>query len=207
MAYATLEDLLATMSVAPGDADAQAVLDDLLEDASAAITEMCGRSFYLGTTETRTYNVVNRDCRNLADAITDALDIVSLDTLQIAYQTGGDFTTVELGSSGYVLLPEYPQTGWPYMDIALSDIASNFRTFSLGSGVVRASGIFGWPEVPNLVKRATIDLAREWYRQGPGGGGPIGIGALGQPIFSSGMPPTVRQLYRSDYRLQTFSYV
>lgn len=207
MAYATLDDLLATMSVAPADADAQALLDDLLEDASASITEMCGRSFYLSGTETRTFNVVKRNATLLSDALSYPVDIISLSLVELAWQTGDTFSTVASGSNGYSLSPEYPDTGWPYQDILLSNIPTDFLAFPYGQGVVRLTGIFGWPVVPNLVKRATIDLAREWYRQGPGGGGPIGISQLGAPIFSSGSPPTVRQLYKSDYRLRSFSYV
>ncbi|HET7128928.1 MAG TPA: hypothetical protein VFJ93_07630 [Gaiellaceae bacterium] len=216
MAYAELEDLLATMSVAPGDADTQATLDTLLDDASDAITEMCGRSFYQTAQETRTYDIVGARSRVgdaqvyrtnvLSDAIGYPIDIVSISSLELAWQTGGTFVDVPQGSTGWTFLPDYPKPGWPYEDVILSDIAGDFRFFPFGRSNLQITAIFGWPSIPALIKRATIDLAREWYRQGPGGGGPIGISALGAPVFAAGVPPTVRQAWRT-FRLQTFSYV
>ena len=211
--YATLDDVTETMSVASSDTAKLNLLADLLVDATDQITRMCGRSFFrspqISGTETRLYHVRNLRERSLVRAVGRGLDIVpgSITSVEIADQTGGTYTTVAAGSTGYWTDPQNPDAGFPIEDIVLSRIGATYLVYPYGDQIVRITAAFGWAAVPALVKRATVDLAREWFRQGPGGGGPIGIGALGQPIFGSGMPPTVLQLYRSDYRKRSFSYV
>jgi hypothetical protein len=214
LTYAPLEALLDTMSVANADTKSKRALADALVDASAAITIMCGRDFYrhpqISGTETRLYNVRFRNASRLSTALGFGVDIISIDTLELAYVTNGTFTTIAQDGTGFALETFDPGAialGWPYEDIILSPIGSNFRAFSYGDGVVRPTGVFGWPSVPRMVRRATLDLAREMHRQGPGGGGPIGISQLGAPVFSSGTPPSVWQLYKSDYRRRDFASI
>lgn len=191
--YATITDLAETMNL-PNEAKYN-LLADLLIDASDAITHLCGRDFYrhpqLSGTETRTYHIKASGQSSLKLAVNQPIDIVSVTTLEIGY-AGGTYTTVAAGSTGYYLEPAVPAPGWPYTSIILSRYGT-YDAFPVGDQVVRITGVFGWPAVPSLIKRATVDLAREWYRVGPGGGGPIGMSALGQPIFQRGMPPTVQK--------------
>lgn len=210
LAYATVDDVIETMSVVASDTKAYNLLADLLVDATDAISLMCGRSFFrspsVSGTEERIYHVANDRAKTLSEALGMGVDIISLTTVEFADSVSGSYTTVASGATGYYLNPLYPVSGWPYEDIELSPHGASYLTFPR-HGLVRLTGAFGWSAIPPLVKRATIDLAREWYRQGPGGGGPIGIGALGQPVFSSGRPPTWWELYRSDYRRRDFLHV
>lgn len=200
LAYATVDDLAETMNLP--NADKYNMLADLLVDASSTIDQLCGRDFYrhpqVSGTEVRTYHVNLTGQSNLKLAVNQPVDIVSITTLEVGY-AGGTYTAITAGSTGYYLEPAQPAPGWPYTSIILSRYGT-YDTWPTGDQVVRITGVFGWPEVPGLIKRATIDLAREWYRVGPGGGGPIGMSALGQPIFQRGLPPTVQraqQLYSS----------
>lgn len=212
-AYATLDDLVETMNVASTDTKALNVLADLLVDATDAITQMCGRSFLrspqVSGTEARLFHVRRAGLSSLADAVDEAVDIIpgSIVSVEVADTTGGTYTTLAAGSTGYWSEPQNPESGWPIEDILLSRVGATYLTYPVVDQGVRITAAFGWPSVPDLVKRATIDLAREWYRQGPGGGGPVGVSALGQPQFGSGYPPTWWMLYRSDYRRRSFTYV
>ncbi len=209
-AYATLDELLRTMSVATGDTEKYSLLSDLLVDASNAIDQMCGRDFYrhpqVSGDETRYFHVRRPGQRSLTRAIGMGLDIISVTTLELASVTGGTYTAVAAGPAGYWMEPQNVAPGWPFDDVMLSDLGNTFGAYALGEQVVKLTAAFGWSAIPPLVKRATIDQAREWYRQGPGGGGPIGIGALGQPVFSAGQPSTVREVYRR-FRRRDFLHV
>lgn len=209
LSYATVDDLRETMNFGATDHTKDNLLADLLAAASNYITEVTGRSFYrspqVSGTETRTFNLVNAGRRFLTHALGKPLDIASLSTLEIADSTGGTYTTVAAGSTGYYLSPTNPGTGWPYEDVLLSDIG-DFTSFPTAYGAVRITGVFGWSSVPPLIRQATIDLAREWYRQGPGGGGPIGTSILGAPIFQRGNPPSVEQAI-AVYRRVSFAVI
>lgn len=207
-AYATVDDVVETMNFGASDQSQYNLIADLLVDATDAINQMCGRDFFrhpqVSGTEARTYQIVNPNESNLMRALGMSIDIISLTTVEIAdHSTPSTYTTIVAGADGYYLYPEYPATGWPYDDLALSSLGEVYSRFPDG-GNVRLTGVFGFSSVPKLVKRACIDQVREWYRQGPGGGGPIGMSALGQPIFQKGLPPTMTQLYHSDYRLMSF---
>lgn len=207
VAYASLDAVRETMN-APTDAPNN-LLSDLLVDVSDDITELLGRDFYrhpFSGTETRTYHVRHRGERLLSRALGQELDIVSAGTVELADTVGGDYTEIVAGSTGYYLLPEYPRDGHPFDDLELSFEGATHRVFPAGGLVRFTDAVFGWSSVPGLVRRATIDLVRESYRQGPGGGGPIGVSALGQPIFGPGTPPTVIRAYKR-YRRQSFAHV
>lgn len=206
LTYATIDDVAKTMpGLVQTDSKAMNLIADLLEDASDLITQICHRSFFRSPavtgTETRTFNVIREGRSSLAEALGYGIDIVagSISLFELTDATGGTFTTVTAGAAGYWPDPANPLAGWPTEDLLLSDQASQYRSYSVGSGTARITAAFGWAAIPRLVRRATVDLAREWYRQGPGGGGPVGINQFGTPVFGPGTPSTVIRLAKSDY--------
>lgn len=203
VAYATLQELRRGMDLPDDSRDDE--LQALLMQASDYIThEVCGgRRFfrdpvYTGTT-TITLDVVRDGQPSLWQATGQRLDIISLTSVGIATVTGGAYSAILTGSTGWYLSPGYPKAGWPYEDVVLSNVGTTATSWPSGYSTVQLVGAFGWPAIPDLVKRATVDLAREWYRQGPGGGGPVGINAFGTPVFGGGEPASIRQLRRSEY--------
>lgn len=209
-AYASLDDLKETMNFGVNDTSKDNLLSDLLIDASAYIDRACNRDFYrhpqVSGTESRTFHVLRPNERSLARALGYGLDVVSITTFELADSTGSAYNALTAGSTGYWLEPQNPDTGWPFEDVLLSNGGSTYRSYRSGERTVRITGVFGWASVPSFIKRATIDLAREWYRQGPGGGGPIGTSILGAPIFQRGNPPTVSQAI-SLYKRRDFLHV
>ena len=64
-----------------------------------------------------------------------------------------------------------------------------------GTCAVRLTGVLGFPSVPEAVRNACVDMAREAYRQGPGGGpAQVGTSVLGAPVFLTGFPNSFRKL-------------
>jgi hypothetical protein len=121
------------------------------------------------------------------------------DTLDSAY------STVAAGSTGYYLHPHVATSGIPYSDLELSPIGS--PTYYPLGGLVKLTGVFGFAAVPPLVRRATIDIARDWYRAALGGDGPIGEVSEDFSLARTGMPPSFYRLRESDYKYRRPMYV
>ena len=182
-AYATLDAL--REYVDPPDASQDNLLSDLLLQASTYIDGQCRRDFYrhpqVTGTEIRTINGNGRR------RLWVKAGIVSLSTVELAELTGGSYTA--LASTDWILGPDEPIGSYDWID--LSDQSAYTEWFA-GYETVRLTGVFGQASVPADIEKATLDLAREWYRQGPGGGGPVGVNQFGTPIFGAGMPRSVQ---------------
>lgn len=84
-------------------------------------------------------------------------------------------------------------------DIAYFSAASATITrWPTGKRAVKIVGKVGtFPAIPDAVKRANIDKAREAYRAGPGGGAvQSGVDQFGTPIFNTGAPASYGDLIR-----------
>lgn len=200
--YATLQEVLRGMDFP--DASREDELEGLLIDATDYITNhVCGgRSFFRDPVGSGTKVLsldIDRSSSVLSLARGRGLDIISLTTVEVADYTGASYITVASGSTGYWLVPDVPRAGWPYTDLVLSDQASTFLWLPPGYRTVRLTGVFGWETVPDLVKRATVDLVRWWWNSRGQDNEPVGMNAFGSPIFGAGVPKTVRDLWRSDY--------
>lgn len=183
--YATLDSLKEILKMPDGSRDN--LLSDLLLDATAAITRECERDFF------RHPAVIGEEIRIFdgsgnAKLRVDA-GIISLSKVELATGTGQDFT--ELAATDWLYWPTSLRPDWSYTALRLSDSGS-YSTWYRGYGNVRLTGVFGFAAIPRDIQRATLDLAREWYRQGPGGGGPVGVNQFGTPIFGGQIPQSVR---------------
>lgn len=203
-AYATLDQLLASMNVPPTSTAVYPYLLDLLNQAADRIDQECRRQFY-------------RSPRVSGDAVTyidvdewgclvKPPDIISITTLEMATYTGGTYTTIPQGSTGYYLRqPPGSTSDWPYA-LSLSDRATTYRSFYPGRETVKVTGATGWSAIPSVIQKANVDFAREQYRLGRGGGTPLaGNTMTGSPIWI-GMPEWIRRSIEL-YRKRDFSWV
>jgi len=202
IAYATRQEFLRGMDL-PDDSRYDEI-DSLLVEATDYITTITGgRSFFrdpVGTgTTTKTLDIKWSGQSRLSLARGTGLDIISLSTVGIAQYTGATYDTVATGYTGYYLEPDVPLPGHPYTDLVLSDLGTLYSAYPNGRRAVQLVGAFGWETVPNLVRRATVDLVRYWWNSRSGDGDPVGMTAFGSPVFGPGIPRTVRDLARSDY--------
>lgn len=191
-AYATLDAL--REYVENPDNSKDNMLSDLLVQASASLDRKCRRDFFrhpqLTGTETRTF-----DGDGAARLFVRA-GIVSLTSVGLAQLTGGSYTT--LAGSDWFLQPDQPVDS--YDSVVLSDQSGWVEPVAYGRRTWQLTGVFGFAAIPEDVVKATLDLAREWYRQGPGGGSPVGLNQFGTPLFLQGAPTTVRDVVENYAR-------
>lgn len=212
LAYATIDEVVATGNFGSDTSRYPAIASWLIA-AKDLIDARCGRTFarnpQISGDGTFTFRIVNRGARSLAEAIGYGVDIASITTLEIADQDGGTYTTIASGSTGYYAIAGSGPSPWPYEDIELSRIASSYSAYTVGAATVRLTGVLGFSQVPPLVKQASIDMVREWHRQGPQGGAPAGVNQYGTPLFVQGEPHTLRQVTApySVYVKQSFAWV
>lgn len=212
LAYATVDDVVAVGNFGT-DQSKYGYFADLLLAAKELIDSRCGRTFarnpQINGDGTFTFRVARPGQRSLAAALGYGVDIGSITTLEIADVDGGTYTTIASGSTGYYGLPGVGPSPWPYEDVELSRLAANYSAYTLGDATVRLTGVLGFTSVPALVRRASIDMVREWFRQGPQGGVPSGVNQYGTPMFLMGEPHTFRQLTApgSPYVKRSFAWV
>lgn len=198
-AYASLNSLREYLDLPDDSKDNMLV--DLLRQATDYMIGKMGRDCFrhppISGTETRLLSV---DWRS-SDLDVGA-GIISLDLIRVAAGTGGAWTSLTAATDWRLSGGGQPYIGVggamftvPSRYIELTDVAPLSRWYT-GYDVVELTGAFGFPAVPSLVEKATLDLAREWYRQGPGGGGPVGVNQYGTPLFAAGLPRTVADAIR-----------
>lgn len=187
LSYASVTDLREELRLPDDSRDN--LLADLLADASDWITAECGRDFYrhpqVSGTEVRLYDLTDD-----TSAVLD--DIISLTTVEYGAYTGSSYTA--LVAADWTL---EPRLGSPYSALTLTDYGS-LGHFYAGTGTVRLTGVFGFPSVPRLIRRATLDLARELYQQSAGGK-PVGI--------EFGRIPPSAEAAKAKYARRTYAFV
>ena len=216
-AYASLMDLRESMDL-PGT-DRDNYLMDLLRSASETIDAACGRQFYRSpqvSGDTTWYVDIERaDASSLVRAshggITTTgvpLDIISITTLGIRdNEADASYTTIAAGDTGYYL-GAGDGIGWPSADVLLSPQGADYTSYPVGKRGVELTGALGFSTVPLAVKTACLDMAREAYRQGPGGGpAQIGTNQLGSPVYLTGYPQSYRKLIAQGSPYLRRSYV
>jgi hypothetical protein len=200
--YTTLPELKAALSIPLTDVRDDDDLQDAIITASRAVDGDCQRTFYKQT-ETRTLAPTDRYRLRLGPWN----DLVSVTTLKT--DAGGDGTyDITWASSDYQLLcsdgtpninagPE-PR---PYQKIR----AIGTQTFpipwawTLGrADRIQIAGVWGWPQVPNRIRRATRMAATEIFKLREAPFGAVGFSELGI-IRVRDNPKYLRLI--GDYRL------
>lgn len=206
--YASLDSLREYLVLPNNDRDN--LLLDLLRQATDYLTGKMGRDCFrhpaISGDELRLY-------AGSGDGYLDVPEgIIALTGIRVAGGTGGSFT--DLVATDWRTDPRTTDTyvgvggglyPMPSRAVELTDVAGISEWYT-GEDTVELTGSFGFPAIPSMVEKATLDLAREWYRQGPGGGGPVGVNQFGTPLFLAGMPKTVADAI-SLYGVGTFVVV
>lgn len=157
-AYADVDDLLAVLPPTKADRDINH-LADILRRASDYIYVKGRRDFgrhpsTLTGSEVRVFPI-----RIAAPSVLILPGIVRLDLVEYAAGTGHPFTA--LAATDWTIRESRPSTG--YFDrLLLTDVAP-ISLFPAGQDVLRLTGVFGWAEVPGIVRNGTIALARLIY--------------------------------------------
>jgi hypothetical protein len=89
--------------------------------------------------------------------------IRSVSLLEVAYITGGAYTT--LTSANYFLRPSAQDRmpAWPATWLVLSDFAPQFRWFPRGYDNVRMTATTGFDAIPDDVTNLALVVAQRWW--------------------------------------------
>jgi hypothetical protein len=191
--YASLAEFKAWITVRGGtistDAADDAVMEDVVEQASRYIDEQTGRRFWKpGSDETRYYTPEDSTELEIDDLSTTPTSI------SVDYSGAETRAYTALASTDYDLLPENADTlsrPWTAVEIR-STSGDYFPTQRMGVKIV---GKFGWPSVPDNIKNDCLSIAHNvWMgRQGQTGGGRMTITAAGIVIRPEDVPPMAQQ--------------
>lgn len=217
-AYATVSDVLATMDLP--DTSRYAFLTDLLARGAAFLNDRTGRRFWRDPQTTGDATVYFDVTRGGYDSLsfateglgtTDgrALDIISTTTLSVRESETSSYTALTEGTD-FVLrrgvLTGIAGTDIPWEDVRLLP-TGRYPTWPTGYAAVKHIGPLGFPAVPTMATLANVDLAREWYRQGPGGGpSQQGVNQFGVPVLLTGLPPSVKE-FIAQYSKRSYAAV
>lgn len=158
--YATLAELKARIGIASDDTVGDSQLEAIVEAASRAIDEHCGRRFYADSTAgARYYTAEFSDLLFLPD------DVISVTTL--ATDSDGDRTYEDTWeTTDYDLQPDNASTdGRPYTRIQITPAGRYAFPVGVRRGV-KLTAVYGWSAAPKPVKEATlIQAGRLWARK------------------------------------------
>lgn len=170
--YTTLSDVKLRLGIADDDQTDDVTLEAILEAASRAIDNYCGRRFYADTTDTTRY---------FTAAWSDLLwpgDLVSITTLATDADGDGVYECV-WDTSDYVLEPPNADLdGRPYTAIRVTPCGHYAFPLVIPRGV-RIIGKWGWPEIPPAVQEACCLLAARLFRRRDAIFGIVGSPELG----------------------------
>lgn len=202
-AYALLDDLKADLGVDAADTSQDVVLTRRLEFMARWLDVECERTFTrqpVAGDATFTFHGHGRR------SLPVRRGIVSIGGIEVAEGTGQSYAALD--PAGWYLDPPDLLPEDSYDRIVLTDVAGR-SVWSRGVKTIRLTGtVLGFLAVPTLIVAANLDGARELHRQGPGGGGPVGVNQFGTPLFLQGMPRSVSDaVQRYAWRYRDFSSV
>jgi hypothetical protein len=158
--YVELARLKDYLKIKPDKIEQEDNLNDAILSASGEIEKHCNRQF------NRTEDASARVFAPASRTRCPVDDFWSTTGLVVEVDTNGDgsFSTV-VPSSGYELHPANNvvdgQIGWPYYEINL--VEGYFPTHLRRKKVVRVTAKWGWQNVPQAVRQATVIIAAETF--------------------------------------------
>lgn len=156
--YLTLTELKNTAELSSfqfADYDAQRAITS----ACRGIDEYTGRYFYTSSgTQQMLYEWHGARCVEIDD-------LVSLGTVEVDYDRNGTYETTWTQGTSFLLEPYNAAfTGKPYEELGLLPLAVYHRP-TWYPALIRVTGTFGWPAVPEPVKEAATILATRFLRR------------------------------------------
>lgn len=189
--YCTLTELKARLSIT--DSADDAILEAVIEAASRAIDGACNRFFYQTAAGQIRYFSVASDILVLLDDCTAITAVATDRNLDRTFSQVISLSDVELGplSAG--------QTGKPYTEIRIKPMAS--ASFDYGKDMLKITGTWGWPSVPDAVNEACLLQASRLFKRKDAPFGVTGGGEVGTSISIRAVDPDVLVLLSQFRRI------
>lgn len=184
--YASLADLKTYMRIT--DTTEDSILTDALASASRWITNFCGRTFGQATTATmRTFPPMSHCVAKVDDFWTTSGLVIAVATSSTTFGTAWATTDYELDPADGIVDGE---PGWPFWSIRA--LNQSFPCW-FPHRSVQVTAKWGWPSVPDPVRRACIQVAEEDFKMK---GAPFGVASMDQfgPIRVRDNPKVVSWL-------------
>jgi hypothetical protein len=199
--YTTLPELKAALTIPPGDTQDDDDLQDAILVASRAVDGDCQRTF-ARVTETRTLQATGPYRLRLGPS----MDLVSVTSLKTDADGDGTYETT-WAASDYQLLcadgtPNVNAGPEPRPYRRVKAVGAQVFPAAVWAGartdLVQIAGVWGWPSVPDRIRRATRMAAAEVFKLRDAPFGAVGFAELGI-IRVRDNPKYLRLI--SDYRL------
>jgi len=199
--YATSTEFKDWVKLKPSDTIDDNVILDILLAVTEWVDEYTDRHFWRdGTTGSEVARTFASNCG--FDVAIDDLVPGSLTTLKTDSSGDGVFETT-WSASDYQLLPVNRPSGEPYTSIeAVGGLTFPTRTRRQSrANRVEVTGIWGWPTVPRMVKRACLIQANRELKRNVSPEGVAGFGEFGAIRLSGRLDPDVERNLASRRRL------
>jgi len=198
MRYADAEELRSALDVTGPEltSNERGLFESVLDATSRAIDDWCCRHFYR-VTLTQTFTprhgllLVVPDLVSITTLKTDTVNDLSYDTTWVA--------------ADYILEPQnalYRDQGWPYSEVHASNASgATPRSFYLTRKSVQIAGVWGWPQVPDVIHNVTLLEAARMLKGFEAPTGVIANEALGTSTLMPGLHPVSRRMLRPYRRM------
>jgi hypothetical protein len=186
--YATVADFesFAGQNVLPAR---YAAVEEAIEVASRWVDDHTGREFFQTASSARYFDPFDTKLCWIDDAV--SVSIVAVDTAE-----DGTYATTLAGSE-YQLLP--PGGGSSYT--AVHAVTTTFPTCAIRYGVIKVTAVWGWATIPVDVKRATLTLAQDIFRDNEARVGGLTVDANAGVVLSGRVPPRVASVLNAFRRM------
>jgi hypothetical protein len=159
--YVELDRLKDYLKIKPEKIEQDENLTEAIASASGEIEKHCNRQFNKADTATpRIYEPEDR-CTVYVDDFWTTTDLV----VEVDTNGDGTFSTV-VPASDYELYPRNGvvdgQIGWPYYEIHF--VNDWLPIYHRRKGIVRVTAKWGWADVPEAVRQATVIIAAETFQ-------------------------------------------
>lgn len=189
--YATVAEVKSALRIT--DQNDDAMIEASINSASRLIDTYCGRYFYSGDPgEARYYTAQD----SYYCWIDDCQTITSLDTSSNLYNLYDvHWTNVTDGIKDYEVVPRNRLANGFYSPITSIRAIGHYLFPIFGdNALVKVTGTFGWPSVPDVVKQATIIQASRLFKRLESPLGVAGVSDLGIMRVGRGLDGDVQQL-------------
>ncbi len=177
--YTSVQELKSRLGI--GDTADDFECNLAVQAAAAWVEQFCGR-FFWNESGVRTYRN-----ESIYDMETD--DLVSVSQLATDMDGDGVYETIwttnqyQLEVTEHIYNPAAKGEPWPYTKIqALGVPGGNYLPYVWAwsrQDRVQITGTFGWPQVPVLVRQASLQLAADYFKLKDAPFGVAGFGELG----------------------------
>lgn len=183
--YATLSEAKARLGIPVSDTADDSIIENIVEAASRRIDRYCNRQFFQNVGQVRYYSAASDVLVFIDDCV--SISAVSSDrNLTRAWDTVIATSDVELAPLNAAVL------GSPYTELRMKPLASN--EFDLGLDLIKITGTWGWPAVPDMINEACLLLTSRLFRRKDSPFGVTGGGEVGQQIAIQAVDPDIRIL-------------